>query len=382
MGAVVFAGGGTGGHLYPALAIAEHLPDHHALYIHSDRAIDARVLEGAGVPEADRFASPARPPIAKPLPAARFVLRWGASVRHAREILREARRAHGRVVVVATGGFVCAPAARAAKAERVPLVALALDAVPGKASKWVARLASTALTVHPQPAYADWTPLGPIVRAASLVPGGPEHCRRQLGLDPDRPTLLVVGGSQGAGSINDLLHAELEAAESQEGDRQKRGVLETLRAGAWQVLHQSGERDLDRLRDAYASAGVPARVEPLFEPVGLALGAADLALTRGGAGAIADAWANTLPCLVAPYPHHRDQHQAANAEPLVRVGAAVVETDHADVELNREGLGARLASLLADAGARARMRGAFGQLPEPEGAERAARIIRQTLAAS
>jgi len=372
-GAIVFAGGGTGGHLYPALALAERCTDADAWYLHSDRAIDTRVLEGAGVPAPRRSASPARPPGLDPRRAARFAWRWGPAVRHARSVIAHARAEHGRVVVVATGGFVCAPAAQAAHAERVPLVALALDAVPGKASRWVARHARDALTVHPQPSRPRWQTVGPIVRRASLAPGPPEHCRERLGLDPARPTLLVLGGSQGAGSLNDLLTAELADADG--------SVRSALQQGRWQVAHQSGTRDRDTLIDAYAQARVPARVEPLFEPVGLAWGAADLALTRGGAGAIADARANAVPCLVAPYPFHRDHHQAANARPLADVGAAIIESDLIQPERNRAGLGARLAALLADADARSAMRSAFGALPAPEGAERAAAIIAARLRA-
>lgn len=355
----IFAGGGTGGHIFPALAIAEQLraadPGAAFLYLVSSRPLDAEVLAARG----ERFVPlPARPLLTSPLGVARFVGSWGPSVRAARGAIREAqgRGPH----LVAMGGFVCPPAVQAARAQRVPVSLVNLDAVPGLANRWAARRAGRVLTSAPVPGRR-WEAVGPIVRAQALPGGTPGECRRRLGLDPDRPTLFVSGGSQGARSINRFMAAFARA--------------EGSALAGWQVIHQTGPDAEGGLAEAYAAGGTGAMVVPFLTEVGLAWGAADLAVARAGAGSVAEAWASRTPTVFLPYPHHADEHQRANARPLEAAGGAVVVTDRIDPEANLAEHGAMLAALLSYAQRREAMRGALAGLGPADGAARVAAAL-------
>lgn len=380
----IFAGGGTGGHLYPGLAIARAIadldPDVRSLFLCSDRPIDSKILTEEG---ADFRVTAARPFGLRPRTLVRFLNSWGRTVRLGREVIREARggrRGKGSqpVHVVAMGGFVAAPIVQAARVERTPATMVNLDAIPGKANRLIAsRLASapvrgagvfTTLAVPASHAYAkDWTLVPPIVRPAALAPRGlsPADCRRELGLDPDRPTLMVTGGSLGASSINAFLLGFARARPQ-------------LLKG-WQVLHQTGAKTGDQigpqLEQAYAAAGARAVVVPFVSGIGLWWGAADLAVSRAGAGSVAEAWANGVPALFLPYPHHKDQHQRHNAEPLERAGGAVIADDRVEPQANLEHLAPVLAPLLADPARRTQMRAALRALGPADGAERIARAL-------
>lgn len=354
----LFAGGGTGGHIYPALAILEHLHAPHTLLV-SSRAIDARILATAGEPF---VALPAQPVGLRPRALLRFLRGWAPSVRTVRRLIREARAQGESPHLVAMGGFVAAPAVQAARAEQVPVTLVNLDAVPGKANRWIARRASAIVSSAATPGF-DWPRVPPIVRAAARAADPPAVCRARLGLDANVHTLLVTGGSQGARSINALL---IELA------RRRPDAL-----GGWQILHQAGHGDDALVRAAYADAGARALVVSFIERMADAWGAADLALCRSGANTVAEAWANAVPCLFLPYPFHRDEHQRLNAAPLVEAGAAVLATDRIDAGANLADAGETLATLLTDADARARMKSALVALGPADGAARVAAMLRE-----
>ena len=210
---------------------------------------------------------------------------------------------------------------------------------------------------------SGWTEIPPIVRRDAMAPGDGAECRRMLGLDPDRPTVLVCGGSQGARSINLFMAAFV--------DRHR----DLLRP--WQVIHQCGDKDEDDVRYAYEASSVPALVTPFLDPMGPAWGAADLAVSRAGAGSVGEAWANRVPTIFMPYPFHKDQHQKRNAAVLVEAGGAVVVEDRIEAGANAErAAGEALRRLLGDAGARAAMRTALAGLGTTNGAEQVAGAIR------
>jgi UDP-N-acetylglucosamine--N-acetylmuramyl-(pentapeptide) pyrophosphoryl-undecaprenol N-acetylglucosamine transferase len=377
---VIFAGGGTGGHIFPNLAILEALkpkettaqavgdsasdaarlllPPHFLL---SDRAIDASI---AAEHNLLYTALPAKPFGLSPRTFLRFVTHWGRSVREARAVIRM-HKAKGSVVLVATGGFVSAPAIQAARAQRVQMVMVNLDAVPGRANRWAAGHATrvfTAATIPEGPGRA-WEVIPPIVRTAARAPGDAAHCRHALGLDPGRPVLLITGASLGARSINQLITRLVE---------QSRPSFD-----GWQILHQTGGTDADAstCAAAYTKAGISAVVRPFVKDMGLWWGAADLALGRCGAGIVAEAWANTVPAVFMPYPYHKDQHQRANALPLQQAGAAEIVTDLIDPAANASGAGARLLALLADGALRAEMRKQCASLGPADGASRVAEAV-------
>lgn len=359
--AFVFAGGGTGGHIFPNLAIAEQLESlrgrrPRCVFAVSARPLDAQILRD----ESREFeVIPAEPFVLRPRGFLKFLNSWGRSVRAARALFQKLKREHGRVDVVATGGFVSAPVAQAARVERVPVTLVNLDATPGRANRWIARHAARAFTAAEAPGV-DWAVIRPIVRAAAMAPGDARACRVQLGLDPDRPVLFVTGASQGAGTINKLLVALIE-----------KHAAEFVARG-WQVIHQTGPRtdakDIENSRGAMKSAGIPAIVEPFFREMGVAWGAAELAISRAGAGSVAEAWANATPSVLLPYPYHKDQHQRANAAILVRAGACVIEDDLIEAEKNLGRAGATLLELMRDDAKRGAMRAALKPLGPADGA--------------
>jgi UDP-N-acetylglucosamine--N-acetylmuramyl-(pentapeptide) pyrophosphoryl-undecaprenol N-acetylglucosamine transferase len=359
----LFAGGGTGGHIFPGLAVAEEIrrlsPHASSLSVHfacSSRPIDERILTDAGEEFTRSCANPAG---SSPRVALRFVRGWGRSLREARGLIRSLRASSRAVEVIAMGGFVAAPFARAAKAERAPLTVVNLDAVPGRANRWIARLATRSFTAA-DAGPPEWTRLPPIVRQAARAPGDASHCRRELGLDPQRRTLLISGGSQGARSINALMERLASDPKPWVG---------------WQVIHQTGADDIEGASRAWNAANVPCLVRPLFSTMGLCWGAADVALARAGAGSVAEAWANRVPTLFLPYPHHKDQHQRANALPLEKCGGAVIATDLIDPGQNAAGPGQALLGLMAEPDRLKGMGRALFALGPADGAERLARAL-------
>jgi UDP-N-acetylglucosamine--N-acetylmuramyl-(pentapeptide) pyrophosphoryl-undecaprenol N-acetylglucosamine transferase len=243
-------------------------------------------------------------------------------------------------------------------------VLINLDAVPGKANRLIARSAdaviSAAEVVGPC-ADRGWPVVPPIVRRSAMTGLSPAECRGRLGLDPARKTLLVTGGSQGAVSIN-------------------RTVLRTFKDHAkeltdWQVIHQTGKGEEESAGAAYRAAGISAVVRAFFENMGEAWRASDLAVSRAGAGGVADAWAYHIPTLFMPNPYHKDQHQKHNAARLVRIGAARIIDDLMEETSNAEHAGVALRELLLRDDARRTMTTALQALGPADGASRLAAIL-------
>lgn len=353
----VFAGGGTGGHLYPALAIAERLPpDVATFFLCSSRDIDKEILRKAAV---EFVPLNATYPGLKPERAWAFAKSFASSFAAAREVLKR-KRSKGPVALVAMGGFVAPPAAMAARALRLPVTLVNLDAEPGKANRFVDRFAERVFTAaEGQRVPKNWTRVGPILRRAVLVSVPPARSKTKLGLDPSLRVLFVSGGSQGAATINDAMRTLVER------DR------ELFKAGGgWQVYHQAGpskdggEAHLDALRDAYANAGVRAVVVPFCDQMGHAWNAADLALCRAGAGTVAEVLGTGTPAIFMPYPFHKDDHQTKNAWALSAAGGAIILVDHVDPMMNLPALRDTLRTLLPDPERRRLMReGLIGMAP-------------------
>ena len=367
---VIFAAGGTGGHIFPALAVAEELRSMHpsveTVFLASEREIDAQILRTARVSWSP---IPARPFIPRPGPLVSLALHWGGAVRASRRAIRESSRV---LALVTTGGFVAAPAARAARIHRIPTVLINLDAVPGRANTLLATHATRKLTTADAPEVpADWMRIPPIVRAHARSSASPQSARLGFGLDPDSPTVLITGGSQGARSINEFILAMLrDAADAFRG---------------WQVIHQCGAstgstRTDHVLQTAYDATGIPASVLPFIDRMNDAWAAADFAIARAGAGNVAEVWANAVPTLFLPYPFHADNHQERNARVLTSVGAAILATDEIDAAKNLASVGPVVREVLASSDRRAEMSAALARLGPADGATRAARVVADLIA--
>jgi UDP-N-acetylglucosamine--N-acetylmuramyl-(pentapeptide) pyrophosphoryl-undecaprenol N-acetylglucosamine transferase len=338
---IVLAGGGTGGHISPGIAIAERIaeiaPQFDRVFACSTRPVDARMLEHVG---ADYMPVPAEGLSVRPSRLLRFVQAFVAGRSASRELLAE----RGARVVISLGGFVTGPVVAAARSMKVPVLLVNLDAKPGKANRWVARRATrilSACATPSVPAFAERI-VGMPVRRAALATMSRERCIAELGLHPGFRTLLVTGASQGAASLNDLVALLLR--------RERASFAE------WQVLHLVGNADRAPIERSYREASVRAKVLPFLHEMGLAWGAADLALSRAGANSVAEAVLNAVPTVFAPYPYHADLHQKWNAKPYSDDGVAVLCDDLIEAERNIGTLGAELVALMNNGARREEMR--------------------------
>ncbi len=359
---VAFAGGGTGGHIYPNVGIAEALADlrpgarPHSIV--SARPRDETVMNAMDYPWQATAARPL-PSLRKPLSVAHFAGGWTRGSLQSARLLRSA----GAKAVVATGGFVSGPAVLAARLLGIPAVMVNLDAVPGAANRALVRLCTKVFTAYPSDLLPGAELVGLPLRRVSRSTESPQQARSALGLAPDRPVLFVTGATHGAESV--IRACMVLASDPAVGPALSR----------WQVLHQCGTFDVQQLQHAYDAAGVDAVVVDYLSSMGRAYGAADLVLSRAGAGSVAEAWANGCPTIFVPNPYHADQHQRHNAQPMVDAGAATMLTDHIDPADNAAHWGPVLADLLGNEASRQAMKTRAAASRPPDGAAAVARWL-------
>lgn len=317
--------GGTGGHVFPALAVAEALRGlgSQVFWIGTRRGMESRLIPETGfelewVEIAGLRGKGLRATLSGP-----FKL-FGA-LRQALAILRRRRP----TVVLGMGGFVSGPGGLAARALGIPLVIHEQNAVPGLTNQWLARISSRVFEAFPgsfpngRHAIATGNP---VRRAIAELPPPRERLAGRTG----RARLLVVGGSLGAKALNETLPQALALLPA---------------AVRPEVRHQAGEQTLELARAAYAQAGVEAEVSAFIRDMAEAYAWADLVVCRAGALTVSELAAVGLGAILVPYPHAVDDHQVGNARYLTAVGAArlIIQRD-----LNPTGLAEQLGELLAD----------------------------------
>ncbi|HMA12737.1 MAG TPA: undecaprenyldiphospho-muramoylpentapeptide beta-N-acetylglucosaminyltransferase [Steroidobacteraceae bacterium] len=325
-GPVMIMAGGTGGHVFPALALARVLRSHsrEVIWLGTRRGLEARVVPAEGIAIEWLSVSGMRGKSLAALLNAPFML-----ARSLWEALRIMRR-HRPAVVVGLGGFVAGPGGLAAWLCRRPLLIHEQNAIAGFTNRCLSHLAREVLTAFPAAFAANRKArlIGNPVRAdiASL----PAPAARFEGRS-GAVRLLVVGGSLGAMRLNQAVPQALA-----------RLAASGLRL---EVRHQSGEKHIDAARAAYAAAGVQGEVSAFIADMAGALGWADLVICRAGALTIAELAAAGVGAILVPYPHAVDDHQTHNAQFLVEAGAARCV---ADATLTGETLAALLQPLLGD----------------------------------
>jgi UDP-N-acetylglucosamine--N-acetylmuramyl-(pentapeptide) pyrophosphoryl-undecaprenol N-acetylglucosamine transferase len=353
---VLVAGGGTGGHLFPGIAVARAVlaaaPGSTVSFVGTAAGLEARVVPREGF-ALDTIRSAGLK--GKSLGAlARGLRLLPLSVIDAWRVL--GRRAPA--VVVGVGGYSSGPVVLLAWLRGIPTMVLEQNAMPGLTNRWLARVVDAAAVTYedalrwfPRGAFVSGNPVREGFLRASVEDDGPAGGGRRL---------LVFGGSQGATAINDAMVAAAPVL--------ARAVP------AVDVTHQTGERDLARVRAGYRAAGLEARVEPFLHEMDREMARADLVVSRAGATTLAELTACGRPGLLVPLPTATDDHQRRNAEALARTGAAeVIE----QARLTGDLLAARVLALLGDQARLGRMRVAARGAARPE----AARVIAERVVA-
>jgi UDP-N-acetylglucosamine--N-acetylmuramyl-(pentapeptide) pyrophosphoryl-undecaprenol N-acetylglucosamine transferase len=307
----VLAGGGTGGHVIPALAIAQELRTRfHAevIFVGTARGMETRLVPSAGfelrlieVGALKKVSLATRVKTLLDLPRA---------IIQSHRILSDFRPD----VVIGVGGYASGPTMLAAVIAGVPTLAFEPNLVPGFANRIVGPMVSAAAVQFEQTCrhFRRCAVTGVPVRRAFFEVGASaaSEVSAPCAGNQGRPTLLVFGGSQGAHAIN---RAVVEALPLFHRD------LPSLR-----IIHQTGERDLEYAQTAYLRAEVAAEVYPFIQDMPCAFAAADLLVCRSGASTVAEVTAAGKPAIFVPFPHAADDHQTRNAEALVRSGAALL----------------------------------------------------------
>ena len=328
--ALVMAGG-TGGHVYPALALARELRTRgwQVVWLGTRRGLEARVVPAEQIEIEWLAIAGLRGKGALAWLAAPFSLL--RALREALAVIRRRRPA----VVVGLGGFVSGPGGVAAWLARRPLLIHEQNAVAGLTNRLLARVASDVLVAFPGafgPGVAARVIGNPVRSDIAQLPPPAQRFAGRGG--PIR--LLVVGGSLGATRLNGVVPAALARLAGRAGDPL-----------AFDVRHQSGERWLESAQRAYAEAGVRARLMPYIEDMADAYAWADLVVCRAGALTVSELAAAGVGALLVPYPHAVDDHQTRNAGFLVQEGAARLVADR---DLTAERLADELLLLCAGRG--------------------------------
>ncbi|MBL22235.1 MAG: hypothetical protein CMJ37_05335 [Phycisphaerae bacterium] len=331
MQTILIAGGGSGGHITPGLALAEQCLAHHVhpILLHAPRSIDREVLASEAF---DTYAVPASPPSLNPKRA----LRWVMGYVQSRRALRQLAKTHAVAGVITIGGFTAATVGLVAREAGWPLAVLNLDAVPGRANRFLCRWGTKNFTAHAHDQFPGELTAHPI-RSAATVEGNKSDNRAALGLGTDRPTLLVTGASNGASTLNALvLNLARNRPEAFVG---------------WQILHLAGSAHHAKVQETWDQtplADCPVTVLPFLRQMSQAFGASDLVISRAGANSVAEIEAAGLPALYLPYPWHKDQHQRFNAESAAKVKAAIIANDQIEEQANLEQIGPILSDLLTN----------------------------------
>jgi UDP-N-acetylglucosamine--N-acetylmuramyl-(pentapeptide) pyrophosphoryl-undecaprenol N-acetylglucosamine transferase len=341
---VVIAGGGTGGHLYPGIAVARELlrrePDARVTFAGTARGIESRVVPREGF-ELDLLRSAGLKGTSLSARLRGLLLLPLSAIDAWRIISRRSPS-----LVIGVGGYSSGPVVLAAAVRRVPTLLLEQNAVPGLTNRLLSRVVSAAAVTFDSTrsffgrrGFVTGNPVRPEFFGENVQPAA------------DRPGVLIFGGSQGAHAIN---VAMVEAAPRL-----------AAYPGGLAVTHQTGERDVELVRGGYQRAGLDARVEPYLYAMDREIAAADLVICRAGATTLAELTAAGRPSILVPLPTATDDHQRKNAEVLAAAGAAEVIEQKS---LAGDRLAERIVGLLADRPRLREMAAAARRLARPNAA--------------
>ena len=333
---VVITGGGTGGHIYPALAIARGIKDRYReaeiLYIGTARGLESELVPKAGL----SFSAVSAVGLERKLSLNNLTVPWQVT-----KGLIEAKcllRSFSPRVVIGTGGYVCGPVVLAAALKKIPTLIHEQNAYPGITNRILSRFASQVVVTFPEsvrhfPERSEVKLTGLPIRPEILT-ADREKARTKMGLAAETKLLLSFGGSQGARSINQAVIGLMN------NYCNNRSV---------HILHITGPKGYEKFMETIQSIPMDNRgninVMPYLYDMPEALASADLAICRAGAATLAELTARGLPGILIPYPYAAENHQEYNARSLVEHGAAEMILDR---DLNGEALCEKVSRLLAN----------------------------------
>ncbi len=373
---IVFAGGGTGGHLFPGLAVAEQLqvilPDARITIATGDKPFEQVQVGAAGF---DHLRLPSHP-FAGATGTWRFVKDNLSGYRRAKRFVRKT----GVSLVVGLGGYASVPMAWAAASLRVPLVLLEQNAVPGRVTRWLAPRATLVCTAFDEAAN-HLKSGGPVRVTGNPIRAGFGHVEAVDGWhwpatvresasagaapSPADCQLVILGGSGGSRTLNEQVPRALYKIERE--------------LSGWRIVHQTGPRDWNATTTLYRKLGINAIVVPFVDRIERVLTRSDLAISRSGGTTLAELAAAGLPAILLPWPKAAADHQRKNADAFAAAGAAHL-IDAREVTGRLDNAIARpLAALLRDAERRQLMAEGMQTLARPNAAWHVAKMIAQML---
>jgi UDP-N-acetylglucosamine--N-acetylmuramyl-(pentapeptide) pyrophosphoryl-undecaprenol N-acetylglucosamine transferase len=365
---ILLAGGGTGGHVYPALAVAEalrrHDPAARVLFVGSRGGMEASLVPAAGIP----FVG-----LAVRAPRSRTLVRLAVSAASVGASFAQAFAVVARFApdaIIATGGVAALPTVIAGAVQGIPIVVLEGNAIPGRTNRILARYSRVVAVSSDEGAAglpAGRTVVTGLPIRREVFTASREESLRAFALDPGRRTLLIIGGSQGAVRLN-------RAAEEAVARLASRGDLQVIHqvGGGWDGAGQARP-------PVEAIAGIRYVRMPYLERIGAAYACADLVVSRCGANALAEITACGLPAILVPYPYAADDHQARNARRLIAAGAAVLVPD---AQLTGDVLAGQIAAIFDRPGRLGALAAAARGEGRPDAADRVVALVSQLAQAS
>ena len=366
----LFAGGGTGGHLFPGIAVAQELqrrdPACRLVFVGSNRQIESTIanqyrLQHRSLP-VESLAVLKRNPI-------RFVIQNLSAWRGAKRLISELKP----TAVIGLGGFASAPLVWVASRKRIPIVLLEQNVIAGRTTRWLGRIAdricvtfestqlpkSDRVIVTGNPVRDD---IAGLSRQPSLQSIGDSSPRST----PQNRTLLALGGSQGANSLNLAFIGAITKLNSRFAD--------------WSIVHQTGPRQAEDVRQKYKVIGIEATVEPFLNNMAEQYARAEFVISRAGATTLSELACAGLPMILMPYPHAADDHQRANAKVFVDCGAGLMVEHSPSADVTVAELAKALELMVMDKSRRAAMSIAARTLAKPDAAATIADVIASVIA--
>jgi UDP-N-acetylglucosamine--N-acetylmuramyl-(pentapeptide) pyrophosphoryl-undecaprenol N-acetylglucosamine transferase len=353
----VIAAGGTGGHLFPGLAVGEVLlaRGHEVMLLISEKEIDAVATQGTKGFRIEKLAGTGMPKLFSPAIVG-FAWRFWKGLRRCKALFREWKPA----AVLGMGGFTSTAPILAGRSCKVPTFVHESNAIPGRANRFNARRVTKVLLGFAECARhfpnAACEVTGTPIRSALTGPVDKAAALAAFGLNPGRTTLLVMGGSQGAHGINTAVG----------------GAASKLKSSSWQVIHLAGAQDEQAMHATYQREDIPAAVAAFHHRMEEAYGASDLAIARSGAASLAELSHFGLPAILIPYPSAADDHQTANARIFEKADAAVLVKQG---DATPETLSEKIAALFASPDRLAEMSRQSRKLAPGNAAERVADVL-------